>query len=68
MVKCEKCGGELLWLFVNKGSQLLVDPDKFVETDYVMCEDCETVYKRVIHTDVGWLELQTLHRSAKEEE
>jgi len=57
MVKC-KCGGELLWLYFNKGPGLIIDPDRFVPTDYAYCDDCEAVYKRFIHTDVEWTELR----------
>jgi len=34
-----------------------IDPKAFVETDFFICPDCETIYKRVITPKIEWVEL-----------
>jgi len=67
MVKCE-CGGELLWLFINKGPGLFPDPDRFVQTDHAICNDCDKVYLQIIHSTVEWREIRPSDTTARKKE
>lgn len=44
---CKKCGGPLYWL-----KMLRAPSKKDIRTDYLMCEQCEAIYRQIIHTKI----------------
>ncbi len=50
---CEKCGGTLYWLMMIR-----MPKRKDVETDYLMCENCEAIYRQVISTKIELKEVK----------
>lgn len=52
MTACKKCGGPLYWLMMIR-----MPKKSDLETDYLICDKCKTVYRQIIHTEIERREL-----------
>ena len=54
-MKCKECGSDCYWLYYSKYDSYLhtmMSDERWTQTDYWYCPECETVYRQWIESKV----------------